>query len=458
MRYSLRPYQSKAFKDMCLCFRAGHTSPVIVAPTGAGKTVIGCYVIEYFARRGLRALFLAHRNELITQCSGKLADIGEPHGVIKAGLDRGDALAPVQVASVQTYLSRQRCLSHDYGVIIIDEAHHAPASTYQKIIELNSTGGRRPLVIGLTATPYRADGQGLAGTFDSMVQVATTAELIEWGFLVPIRLFRAPASPDLAGLDMIGGDYDQAQVSKRVNKPKIVGNIVSEYLRLAYGRLALYFAVDVEHSKAICQAFLDVGITAEHIDGTTPKGERRDILDRHARGVTLVLVNCGVATEGYDCPPISAIGMTRPTKSRGLWRQMGGRGLRLSPETGKTNCLILDHAGVTAEHGYLTDPDTISLSGGLEEQEDGPCTTCAICGATPAGNPAYCPSCGAELRKPGNGVGWGDEQPAGLGEGVLSEDDRPDFFRPRAAVIDQPKELYKPARPQLTRLRRRRVV
>jgi len=454
MRFTLRPYQQNAADEVRQSLIAGRTSPLIVAPTGAGKTVIGCHLVEQAARQGTRTLFLAHRSELIEQCSAKLDDIGERHGIIKAGINRFDPSATVQVGSVQTYIARQRYLSHKFGVIIIDEAHHAPANTFQRVIELNSNG-RRPIVIGLTATPYRTDGKGLSDTFDSLIEVASTARLIEWGYLVPTRLFRAEILPDLGGVGVIGGDYDQGALSNKMNRPRITGHIVSEYLRLAYGRVATYFAVDVAHSKAIAQAFCDAGVRAEHLDGTTPAGERRAILSRQASGKTAIVVNCGVLTEGYDCPIISVIGFARPTKSRGLWRQIIGRGLRLSPATGKTDCLILDHAGVTEEHGYITDPDKISLDGGLEQSRGEQETTCDYCGAVLVGRPAICPVCGSILRKPEQmDMGFAD-----LGDAryQLGEDGEQRIFAPRAAP-EGPKELYKPERPRLTRLRRRRAV
>lgn len=454
MRFTLRAYQEVTTTEVRRGLCAGRTSPLIVSPTGSGKTVIACWLIEFFAQQGIRTLFLAHRTELIEQCSDKLDDIGVRHGIIKAGIDRFDPSAIVQVGSVQTYIARQRFLSHKFGVIIIDEAHHAEADTYQQVIELN-TNGRRPIVIGLTATPYRTDGKGLGNTFDSLIEVATTAQLIEWGYLVPTRLFRAQIAPDLSGLRTIGGDYDQDQLSKRMNRPRINGHIVSEYLRLAYGRVATYFAVNVEHSKAIAQAFRESGVKAEHLDGMTPAKERRAILNRQASGETTVLVNCGVLTEGYDCPIISVIGFARPTQSRGLWRQIIGRGLRLSPKTGKIDCLILDHAGVTDAHGYITDPDTISLAGGLEKPREAATVTCERCGAVLAGYPALCPSCGYILREPEQmEMGFAD-----LGDArfKLSEDGEQKIFETRAPETG-PRELYKPERPRLTRLRRRRAI
>ena len=445
MNYVLRHYQASALSTLLSMIVSGRRSVLIAAPTGAGKTVLACAAIERLLANGCRRiLFCAHRSELIEQCSGKLDEIGIEHGIIKAGLDRGNRREAVQVASVQTYDRRAENLCHDYDVVIVDEAHHVAAATYLRIIERNSAMGLRPIIIGLTATPYRADGKGLGkpnGVFEDMIEVSTTSQLMAEGFLVPTLLFRGQQRPDFFGIREIGGDYDEGELAVRMNKPRLVGHVVGEYQRLAWGRRAVAFAVDVAHSKAITGAFQAAGIAAEHLDGETAAGDRTAILRRLARGQTSVVVNCGVLTEGFDLPALSAIIMARPTKSRGLWRQCLGRGLRPCLEVGKADCIILDHAGVTDQHGYLTDPDRVDLTAGLRKARERATMTCPACGAHLVGRPAQCPACGCPL---GRGE---DHRPQDLGDesrleqdlaGAISRRPRPPApapYRPRPVQI-----------------------
>lgn len=443
MKYRLRPYQARALVELERSIDQGFRAPLLVAATGAGKTVLACAFIERMTGAGVRTLFLAHRSELISQPSRKLDEMGMEHGIIKAGMERGHYGMPLQLASVQTYDRRAGRVPANFGLIVVDEAHHAAAATYRRAISRNSNG-RRPLVVGLTATPYRADGAALGDLFDTIIPVADTAELTREGFLAHARVFRGRQALDFFGLKQVAGDYDEGELGRRMNRPRLVGHVVEEYVRLAYGRSAVCFAVDVAHSKAICAAFTAAGVPAEHLDGTTPAGEREAILGRLMSGKTLVVVNCGVLTEGFDCARVSAIIGARPTKSRCLWRQMPGRGLRICPEIGKADCLILDHAGWTAEHGYLTDPDRVTLEGGLVKGRPSVVCICPACGARLAARPARCPECGAELGGPG------PDGPVDLGDPSQSlvED---------LAGLHPPIEraAYVPRAPRTERLRRR---
>lgn len=362
MKFVLRPYQETAIRRVYARLAEGRRAPLLVAPTGAGKTVMAARIIEDFARRGIRTLFVAHRTELIEQPSRKLDECGIEHGIIKAGLDRGTRREMVQVASVQTYVAREKYLKHNFGLIIIDESHHAAATTYQRVLDANG----RPPVIGLTATPYRTDGKGLCDVFDALEVVTTTAQLMRDGYLVPVKLYRGTLPIELRGIKTVAGDYDEGELGAAMARPKLIGHALAEYTRLAYGRRAIGFCVNVAHSKACAEAFNAAGIVAEHIDGLMARAERAAILRRYHEGRTLVVFNCGVLTEGYDESRIEAVLGLRPTKSRGLWRQIVGRGLRLCPELGKQHCAILDHANWTAEHGYITDPDDVSLAAGIQ--------------------------------------------------------------------------------------------
>jgi DNA repair protein RadD len=446
VRYRLRHYQQQARADCLKAISRGSRAPLLVAPTGAGKTVLACSLMEYFQALNLRIIFFAHRTELIEQTSNKLAEAGIRHGVIKSGMDSGSLADRIQVASIQTFVARIKNMPR-FDIVIIDECHHAPASTYIKVLDHCRADGRQVYVIGLTATPYRADGKGLAGTFDHLIEVATINQLIGEGFLVPTRLFRGRAPLELERVAMLAGDYDERELARQMSRPKLIGHVVEEYIRWASGRSAVAFAVDVAHSKAIAEAFRGAGVRAEHVDGQMAAGERRAVLDRLRRGQTHVVSNCGVLTEGFDCPTISAVILARPTKSRGLWRQCVGRGLRPAPEHGKFDCLILDHADTTREHGYITDPDQISLGGGVERAREAASRVCPVCTASLPGRPPVCPVCGYKwpIGEAEDTVGLGD---AGI---RLDEDVFARVEVPRLAGV--PVTFSRPGQPRIVRLR-----
>jgi DNA repair protein RadD len=344
MIQTLRPYQSTAVIQTRHALRS-HRRVLIVAPTGAGKTTIGAEIIRLTVERGRRVWFLAHRRELITQASARLDQFGIRHGVVMGQHWRDRPHELVQVASVQTLINRD--FDVPPSLIMIDEAHRATAASYQSVIQ----NAGNPYQIGLTATPIRGDGKGLASMFDVMVQCPPIAELIQQGHLVPPRSF-AGRRIDLHGVRIAGNDYDRDELADAMNKPHLVGDVVTEWLRLANGRPTMVFAAGVKHSRTIVDAFLAAGIKAAHLDGETPKDERTSILQRLADGRLTVVSNAMVLTEGVDVPVVSAVVLARPTKSKGLYLQMAGRGLRTAP--GKTDCLILDHGNCTMEHGLVT--------------------------------------------------------------------------------------------------------
>jgi len=235
-------------------------------------------------------------------------------------------------------------------IVIVDEAHHIRARTYEETIQQypNAT------IIGLTATPCRGDGRGLGNVFDVIVEAPPVAELIKLGKLVPARIFVPPAPPDLSGVETAKtGDYVIKQLEARMNTNALVGDIVEHWLRHAERRRTVIFAVDVAHSVHIMRELVKSGVKADHLDGNTPQGERDAILARLASGETEVVTNCAVLTEGFDLPDLGCIVLARPTKSLLLYLQMIGRGLRFAE--GKTNCIILDHAGAANRHGRPED-------------------------------------------------------------------------------------------------------
>lgn len=339
--FELRTYQGRAFEELRELFRRGLKRLLLVSPTGSGKTVSSTHMIESAINKGREVLFIAHRREILFQTEKKLVDAGIEHGWIMAGRQKS-LMAPVHLASIQTLLKRE---FPNVGLVIWDEAHHATSRTYRHVIEHYKNVPQ----IGLTATPCRSDGNGLGGIFDGMVQAAYPSELVRDGYLVPARIY-APSAPDLRGVKVKRGDYDETAIAEKMDRPKLVGNIVEHWEKLASGRKTIVFAVTRAHAQHLVDEFSNSGHNALYVDGETNHHARKEIFDQFGTQKNGVLVNVGVATEGYDNPAISCIVLARPTKSIGLYLQMAGRGLR--PAEGKSELMILDHSGASLEHGY----------------------------------------------------------------------------------------------------------
>ena len=339
--YALRPYQSKLKADAYAAL-AIHRRVCVQLPTGGGKSIVIASIVTDAVRASRPVLIMAHRTELIEQLHHKLAEHFVDAGIIKAGHPRRDR--PVQVASVQTLRSRGEFPSA--RLLIFDEAHHAIAPTYRMIADEYPTAK----ILGFTATPCKPSGGGLGyDVFDAMVCGPTIPELISQGSLVQPIVYSVPA----VGLETIrttGGDYNQRDLAKWADKSVLYGDLVATYKATADGRKCVVFAVSVELSQRYAREYNEAGIRAEHIDGTTPADERAAIFTRFRSGVTRVLCNVAVATEGVDIPDCAVVQVARPTKSIPLWLQMVGRGLR--PSVGKTDCIILDHGNATKACGF----------------------------------------------------------------------------------------------------------
>ncbi|MFN7130701.1 MAG: DEAD/DEAH box helicase, partial [Myxococcales bacterium] len=411
----LRDYQLAALEGLRSHLRLGTLRLLLVSPTGSGKTTIAAEMIRSALARGGRILFLAHRKELVDQCSTRLDQFGVDHGVIMAGHWRRRFDVPVQVASVQTLVQRDEWPRA--SLIIVDEAHHARARTYGRILE----GYPDVPVIGLTATPWRTDGKGLGEPgpdgkplFQEVVIATTPRRLMEEGHLVRYTGFSAEI-PDLSGVKTVAGDYDESQLELAVNTTQIVGGIVERWLERARGLKTVCFAVNVRHSQAIVQRFRDAGVAAEHLDGTTPKLEREAILARLASGRTTVVSNCAVLTEGWDCPSVTCCILARPTQSLGMHLQMVGRVLR--PWEGKDFARIHDHAGSLVKPGWLPDDDhDYSLTGDSDEPPQATAIRCESCFVVfrPHEHPR-CPDCGWEPPKAKKVLDEGPESSGGGG-------------------------------------------
>lgn len=340
-----RDYQVELIKRTYQSWKSGNRRVLVQLPTGAGKTIVFSHVARDCLSRGKGVLVLAHRLELITQAKEKLESIsGIPCGVIKAGFPVEEF--PVQVASVQSLVRRKRY--PEAGLVIIDEAHHAVSKTYTSILENYPDA----LILGVTATPCRTDGQGFKYLFDDLIIGPSCSELIEHGYLSKFKIFASAAKISTKGIRKTAGDFNLGQLEEAASS--ITGDVVPTWRKYAEGKRTIIFCVGVEHSKTVVQEFIRNGITAEHLDGESSDDDRRDAIARFRSGETTVLSNCSLFTEGFDLPGIEAIQVLRPTCSLILHLQMLGRSLRPSP--GKEHALIIDHTDNWILHGL---PDEV---------------------------------------------------------------------------------------------------
>ncbi len=379
----LRPYQEQAVDAVIEHLAA---RPVLVAPTGSGKTVMGSTVVRRLDRP---TLWLAHRRELVQQAAGQLTALGLRCGILQAGFQEKRWL-PVQVASVQT-LARRRMPPAD--LIIIDEAHHAVGPSYRKVLEAYPNAQ----VLGLTATPFRLDGRGLGSVFNHLVVAATPRQLCDDGTLVAPVVF-APPGPTMEGVKIVAGEYNLEQAARKMDTKVLVGDIVETWLKRGAGRRTVVFAINVAHSEHIAERFREAGIAAEHLDGTVPAVARAAVLRRLRTGETTVLSNCMVLTEGWDLPALEVAVIARPTASLNLHLQMLGRIMRAAQ--GKAGALVLDHAGNHGRHGLVTEGIEYSLEDpprkkGTGEEVTKTCPECyVVCNA----HCSVCPDCGYEFE------------------------------------------------------------
>jgi DNA repair protein RadD len=375
----LRPYQTAALRQLApVLFQ----KPLLVAPTGSGKTVMGAKLVKTF---NAPTLWVAHRRELINQAADKLAALGLHTGVILSG-EAENLFAKVQVASIQTLKNRDL---PKVGLIVVDEAHHATAAGYARLF------GAGVPVVGLTATPFRLDGRPLGDMFGAMVVAAHVDELVTAGTLHAPRVYCA-APPNLDGVETARGDFKLKSLSDLLNKPTLVGDIVAEWLKHAAGA----------QPRTVCFA-IDVS-TAGRLRRLPRRGSDRRAYRRHhprrrtrrhpgtpGGNETTVVSNCMVLTEGWDLPALECAILARPTDSLNLHLQMIGRVMRAAE--GKGGAVVLDHAGNHHRHGPVTRRLEYSLNGEVRSSAAGDALglkRCDVCGLMLPLDAAACTDCG----------------------------------------------------------------
>ncbi len=399
----LRDYQQSGIDRLRDSLRTGKKRPIMVLPTGGGKSHIFGQVISNVLENGKRVLWLVHRRNLVHQMRGILETHFDIHPAIIMAGEPTDTDNSVQLCTIQTYHRRIQLddpianrFFIDADVILLDEAHRSVSKTYQDIIGLYPD----KIIMGCTATPMRADQRGMGEVYDDIVDIVGVKDLTDQGYLAKARYF-VPSTINLDGVKVSMGDYVVKELEEKMNKTKLIGDIVDNYLEHGEGRQTIVFCVNVKHSMAVKEAFEKAGVNAGHLDARSSDEHRADAFDAMQRGEITVLCNVALYQEGLDVPSVSCIILARPTKSLGLYRQCCGRGLR--PDDGKEDCLIFDHGGVIYEHGLLSDEIEWTLDGKerawktkAKPREKEP-VKCRVCNLVFEGT-TVCPDCGTPCK------------------------------------------------------------
>ena len=389
--FQLRPYQETLIDGARLEFQNGRKRTCIVAPCGAGKTIIMAYMASQARILGNRTLFAVHRQELIKQSSDTFKNLGISHGIIATGYPMLSE-EYIQIASVQTVVRRLNKI-YPPQIIIFDEAHHSTAATWRKIIAAFPNA----FVIGLTATPERMGGKGLGDIFESLIIGPTVKELVSWGNLAPYRYFAPPVKADLADLRVVKyGDYDQKEISMRMDKSEIIGDQIEQYKKLAPGAKAVCYCASIAQSQHTAEMFRNAGISAMHIDGDTPKVAREAATADFKAGKIKILCNVDLISEGYDIADMDAVILARPTQSLTLYIQQSMRAMRHDNNHPDKVAVIIDAVGNVYRHGLPDDDRSWSLEGRKKKSThkcEVPMKICPKCYR--AHHPApVCPYCG----------------------------------------------------------------
>lgn len=409
-------YQAKITQDIYSEWNRGERNTLAVLPTGGGKSVIVSGVVRDFAAQQSRGVVIAHRNELVAQMSGHIARRGIWHRIIGpdttiSQIRRNNRAefgqtfinndAPISVGGIDTIVSRKEKLTPwaaQQSFWVIDEAHH--------VLQENKWGlgvslFKNAIGLGVTASPCRADGNGLGihadGVFNTMVCGPTMRELIEMGALTDYEIVIAESDLVIED-DAIGatGDYSQKKLKDAAKKSHIVGDVVTEYIKHAFGKRAICFATDVEKATEIAENFKAFGIQAAAVSAKSTTDYREEMIRRFRDGSISVLVNVDLFGEGFDVPACEVVIMARPTASLAVYLQQFGRALRTLP--GKMVGLIIDHVGNWKRHGFPDKPHCWTLDRrekrSIAKRNPYDLTACPNCGKPHELFHPVCPYCG----------------------------------------------------------------
>jgi len=406
--FALRPYQAEAVDAVTDFMYRSEQNPVIVLPTGAGKTIVVAELVKRYLSwwPETRVLVLAHVKELVRQNAEKLLAYWPelwPHvGIHSAGLRRRDRFEKVIFASVQSVWKKASHLGR-FDLILVDEAHRIPVEgegMYRRLIADARAINPRLRVIGLTATPYRLGVGYVYGpdyVLNDVAYEAPVGDLIRDGYLCRLRSMAGSkeARADIQGVHIRQGDYVAAELDEALSDARVVNAAMDEVLTQCRDRRHwILFCAGVRHAGMVSAALAARGIEAPVVHGGTPREERDRIIGDYYQGKLRAIVNINVLSEGFDAPHVDAICLLRPTQSTGLYYQQVGRGLRLHPD--KADCLVLDFTENVLSHGPI---DRLRVRRPKDPSENvGPLAKeCRECHALVPIQARECPECGYEL-------------------------------------------------------------
>ena len=434
----LRPYQQTAVDALYRYLRNRDGNPVIVAPTGSGKSlIISQIATDAVTRWQGRVLVLAHRQELLEQNADKIRRLCSeiPVGLFSSGLGKRDTNQPVICAGIQSVYKRA-CEFEPFDLAIVDEGHLLSGrddSMYGRFLSDARVINPQLRLIGLTATPFRLDSGLIYGPdriFGDICYEIPIRQLLAEGFLCPLVSKSGVTRFDTTQLHVRGGEFVSREIEDLMDADELVEAACSEIVELTRDRnTVLIFAAGVEHGRHVQRILQERhDVECGFVCGETPSTERDETLSRFARvtGNSLFektplkfLVNVSVLTTGYDCPRIDCVVLLRPTMSPGLLSQMAGRGFRLHES--KKDCLVLDYGGNILRHGPI---DQISATT-IKKPGDGeaPAKECPECSSLIATGYTTCPDCGYEFPPPEKTKHEAEASTAGVLSGQVSEDE-----------------------------------
>ena len=397
----LRPFQQTAYAALRGEFMAGKRRIVVNVPTGGGKTMLALYIIWKALMKGKRVVFVCDRTTLINQTSAAADAVGlTQHGIVQAEHWRRDSSLPFQIASIQTIDKREFWPKAD--VVVVDECH-----TMHKAWVEFARNNPTTTVIGLTATPF-SKGMGLV--FDGLINAVTAHELTQLGTLVPMRVLSC-TKPDMAGAAVSkSGEWSDEVAAER--GMKILGDVVKEWVKHGENRKTIVFGPTIDYCKELCSQFVDAGVMAAVFTSETTAAERTQLIAEFSKqdGGLQVLISVEALAKGFDVPAVSCVVDCRPLrKSLSTAIQMWGRGLRSSPATGKTDCILLDHSANILrfaedfEQVYFNGVESLDMGEKLDkavrkEPEEYEVKGCPSCGHSPFRK--RCMACGFEKPAP----------------------------------------------------------
>jgi len=354
----------------------GFKSPCVVAPCGAGKSIIISEIARMTTDKGNRVLFLVHRKELIDQIRGTFQSNEVDMSLVDFGM-------------VQTVVRRLEKTAKP-SLIITDESHHGLAASYRRIYDHFDDVPK----LGFTATPIRMNGSGMGDINDILIEEVDAEWLIENGFLSPYKYYSVKLiNEEHLELNRLQEFSNESIGNTLKENDAIYGDMVRHYQKLADGEQTICYCHSIESSLEAKQEFLDNGINAEHIDAKTPKAERDEIIQKFRNGEIRILCNVDLIGEGFDVPDCSTVIMLRPTHSLSLFIQQSMRGMRYKP--GKTS-IIIDHVANVHRFGLPDEKRIWSLEGKKKTKTviEVPIKECINCFAAYPATGKECPHCG----------------------------------------------------------------